>query len=111
MSDIFDNPAAFAPFYDTHVAVRGVRPDGRTIRGTCPACVLDGGYDDVFDDDGGTGSRIRRIVVHIPKKEWADSRFPPQVGDEITIEHGVTFAVSSVDVLVADEYVVEARQK
>ena len=128
MGGMFECPAAFAPFYDSSVSVRGTRANGRSFSGTFAACVLDEGLDEVFDDERGTSSNVRKVTVHIPKagpRAWT-FRDPPKVGDELTLVNTatgpppdarasgftLTFAVTDVALLFGgDAYVLEARQK
>ena len=65
MKSLFDNPRAFAPFYDDRIAVEGSR-SGRTLKtGPLPACVFDQGLDDPISD-GGTSSTRRRVRARPP---------------------------------------------
>lgn len=109
MNKIFDNPAAFAPFYDSLVSINGNRRL-RTIRSTFRACVIDQGFEDPLSADG-TGSTRCAISVRIRKsgkQGWNDVT-PPQVGDVVT-HGGVRFNVFDVELFDATDYILKARQ-
>ena len=107
MASLFENPHAYAPFYDDTVAVEGQRP-GRTVRtGALKACVLDQGLDDPLSD-GDTASTRRRYTVHVRVADWPDTA-PPQNGDVVTLSDGGSrLSVLSV-ARVHGDFVLEAR--
>ena len=49
MNSMFENSGAFAPFFDTPIAVRGKRSGGELVALTLKASVVEGGYDDIVD--------------------------------------------------------------
>lgn len=106
MKSLFDNPRAFAPFYDDLVTVEGSR-SGRTLKtGPLPACVFDQGLDDPISD-GGTSSTRRRYTVNVPVGDWPETT-RPQGGDIITLADGSRLSVMSVAVVMGD-FAMEAR--
>lgn len=114
MPDIFDHPAAFSPFYDELVTVSGRRRDGKRNFGQFAACIIDGGFDDVIDDEVSASSRRRTITVHIPKSgtnAWREEYDRPQIGDSITLQPGLVFAVTAVNIHDRSAYILEAREK
>ena len=81
MPSVFDNPKAFAPFYDQIVAVKG-----DVQSGTFKACVFEGGSDDPLAE-ASMGVDRRSITVIVPKfgeGGWNNVR-PPAIGDLVTI--------------------------
>lgn len=104
---LFDNPAAFAPFYDDTVAVEGTR-EGRVLKtGPLAACVFDQGLDDPIGE-GDTASTRRRYTISIRFADWPDT-FMPQNGDIVTLADGNgSLTVLSVARSLGD-YVLEAR--
>ena len=109
MGNIWNNPSAFAPMFDEHVSIEAVRPS-RTIRGTFAACVMPVSIDDPFAETEAESKRLT-VSVLLAKRgadAWND-RTAPQIGDKITIEAGVMFAVTKVNPLVSEWYEIEAR--
>ena len=83
---LFDNPRAFAIFYDTMVAVEGTR-QGRVLKtGGLMACVIDLGLDDAVAE-GDTASTRQRFSVAVRQADWPDT-LQPQVGDNIIFADG-----------------------
>ncbi len=106
MRSMFDNPRAFAPFYDDRIAVEGSR-SGRTLKtGSMPACVFDQGLDDPISD-GGTSSTRRRYTINVPVCRWPET-IRPRGGDIITLSDGSRLSVMSVAVVMGD-FAMEAR--
>ena len=106
MKSLFDNPRAFAPFYDDRIAVEGSR-SGRTLKtGPLPACVFDQGLDDPLSDGGISASR-RRYSINVPVGDWPDTT-RPQAGDIVTLSDGSRLSVMSVAVVMGD-FAMEAR--
>lgn len=106
MKSIFQNPRAFAPFYDDRIAVEGAR-SGRTLKtGALPACVFDQGLDDPISD-GGTSSTRRRYTINVKVSDWPDTT-RPQTGDSIIMSDGTRLSVMSVAVVMGD-IAMEAR--
>lgn len=92
MGNIFDNPAAFEPFFCDVIVVEGRRanPAGspkagtRTVRGTFRASVVDNGFSDpIAAADAESG--VRSFTVSVPAGEWLE-RTEPQVGDRVRVE-------------------------
>ena len=83
---LFDNPAAFAPFYDDVVAVEGTRTDRVLKTGPLAACVFDQGLDDPLAD-GDVSSVRRRYSISIRVADWPDTA-PPQIGDTVLLADG-----------------------
>ena len=120
MPSIFSNPAAFAPFFDSLVAVEGKRTprsggaDAVVLRSPVKACVIDLGLDDPLSD-GSTGANRRRWSVSVRLADWPEVD-PPQMGDVLRIpgefEIGgdpVRAAVESIK-RADDRYIMEARE-
>lgn len=106
MKSLFDNPRAFAPFYDERIAVEGAR-SGRTLKsGPMRACVIDQGLDDAVVE-GDTASTRQRYSVSVHEDEWTDV-LQPQVGDTIILAGGERLSVMSVARSLGD-IVMEAR--
>lgn len=83
---LFDNPRAFAIFYDTQVSVEGPR-QGRVVKtGGLMACVIDLGLDDAVAE-GDTSSTRHRYSVAVRQADWSDT-LQPQVGDTVVFADG-----------------------
>ena len=104
---LFDNPRAFAIFYDTQVSVEGPR-QGRVVKtGGLMACVIDLGLDDAVAE-GDTASTRHRYSVAVRQAEWPDT-FYPQIGDTVLLaEEDGRLSVLSVARSLGD-LVMEAR--
>ena len=105
---MFESPGAFAPFFDTAVAVEARRENGHVIRTTVRACVLDMGLDEPFSD-GGTDSRRRAYSVSVQRIDCERSGWRPQIGDVLKFDDGRKLAVKSVSLPVGGAYELEAR--
>lgn len=106
MGSLFENDSAFANFFDTPVAIEAKRENGRTVRTTVMACVLDQGLDDPLSDDAQASRRLR-IEVTVKPKDWTLNE-DPQVGDVVTycdLRYAVTVASRNP----AGEWVLTAR--
>lgn len=108
---IFQSPAAFAPFYEDEIAVRGAAQSG-----TFKACIFENGLDDPLSDASIAADR-RAVTVHIPKLGpggWNCDE-APAVEDRLTLlSWGGTqcedeFAVSSVSDF-GDAWILAARE-
>ena len=79
----FQFPAsAFAPFYDTPVAFRGIRPGTRPVAFVANCCIFkDSDIDAALDEDVDTA--VNQHTVLLPKSDWPDET-PPQRGDVLT---------------------------
>ena len=108
---IFQSPAAFAPFYEDEIAVRGAAQSG-----TFKACIFENGLDDPLSDASIAADR-RAVTVHVPKRGtggW-NCETPPAVEDRLTLlSWGGTpcmdeFAVSSVSDF-GDAWILAARE-
>lgn len=106
MASLFDNPAAFAPFFRDRVAVEGTRAGGRRVAGTLRACVLDQGLDDVVAEDSASTVR-RRYSVVVRRADWFDVE-APRPGFKVALEDGTALSVQSVGSM-PGMYVLEAR--
>lgn len=106
MPSIFENPIAFAPFFNDEIFVAGVRPYGNFRTGALKACVLDCSLEEPFAEDS-VASHIKRYAVRIRVADWPETS-PPQIGDQVTLEAGATLSVMSLEVSHGD-YVMEAR--
>ncbi len=121
MPSIFNNPAAFAPFFDSLVAVEGKRTPrsgsarAAVFRSPIKACVIDLGMDDPLMD-GSTGTNRRRWSVRVRIQDWPEVD-PPQIGDRLHIpgefDLGGVPVKAKVKAIVrhADDYIMEARSK
>ena len=103
---MFENSGAFAPFFDTPVAIHGERGGDKSVAATVKASILDGGFDDITDDGA---SRVKKIIVQFPLSSWSyvDA---PQVGDTLELQRRGKWAVHKVDLSLGDVYTLEARQ-
>lgn len=110
MASIFDNPAAFAPFFRDRVAVEGTRAGGHRVAGTFRACVLDQGLDDVVAE-GSTSTVRRRIAVTfmVGGDSWPKDGTVPQRGDLVTLDDGTTYGIDVVRRMMGT-YACEARE-
>lgn len=114
MANLFHNPHAFAPMFDTHVRLTGTRAAGastRAIDGTFRACVLDDGYADPVGDTA-TASTVRAVTIYVPRmgpEAWRDETHP-QRGDILRPVCGGRFKVTSVDATDATMFTLEARE-
>ena len=106
MKSRFDNPRAFAPFYDDCVAVEGARGSRTLKTGALSACVFDQGLDDPLSD-GATSTNRRLYTVTIREADWSDES-APRIGDVITLADGARISVKSI-VRSHGDFVLEAR--
>lgn len=94
MKSLFDNPRAFAPFFDDLVSVEG-RRGARTVKtGALPACVFDEGLDDTLQDGSASTTR-RRYSISIRVADWPDTE-PPREGYSVLLADGTRLSVMSV---------------
>ena len=107
MPSIFDNPAAFAPFFGDDVMVRGATGERRHVAAAMKCCVFDRGFADAYADDS-TASGVRMIEVLFPVREWPYPE-PPLPGDVCEWD-GIEYAVTRTHSRMGD-WVLEARQK
>lgn len=106
MKSLFDNPRAFAPFFDDLVAVEG-RRGARTVKtGALPACVFDEGLDETLQD-GSTSTTRRRYSVYLRAADWPETE-PPREGYYVLLADGTKLSVMSVSRQHGD-YQMEAR--
>jgi hypothetical protein len=107
MNSMFENSGAFAPFFDTPIAVRGKRSGGELVALTLKASVVEGGYDDIVD---GVVSRVKTLDVQFPVAKWPYPQ-APQTGDTITLL-GIkgSWAVKKVDLSMGGIYTLETRE-
>lgn len=106
---VFD--PATKPMFDEHVVIEAVRPTD-VIRGTFRACVFVNGYGDPLSE-GALESDVKTATILVAKYGpdcWSRPDDPPRKGDIVTLETGVSFAVTERDELVSDHYHLEARQ-
>ena len=103
---LFDNPRAFAPFFDDLVSVEGRRGSRTVQTGAIPACVLDEGLDDTLQD-GATSTTRRRYSIRIRVVDWPDTE-PPKEGDYVLLADGTRLSVMSKSRDLGD-YIMEAR--
>ena len=106
MKSRFDNPRAFAPFFDDIVAVEGPRGSRPLKTGALNACVLDQGLDYPLADDV-TSTNRRLYTVTIREADWPDES-APRIGDVITLADCTRISVKSVARSHGD-FVLEAR--
>lgn len=87
MASPFQFPAsAFAVFYDTPVAFRGIRPGDRPVAFVANCCVIEDSPDIQADGaalDEDVDTAVNQHTVLIPKSDWPDET-PPQRGDVLT---------------------------
>ena len=111
MPSIFHNPAAFAPFYEDEVAIKGAAQSG-----TFKACIFENGLDDPISEASIAADR-RAVTVHIPKfgaGGWNCAE-APAVEDKLTLLSWGgrpcmdEFAISEVKDF-SDAYILEARE-
>ena len=102
MGGVFENRAAFRPFYDERVVFEG---DGERVEAMC--LVLDLGYDDPVAEDS-TGTIRRVIEVSVPEAAWPSER-PVRTGDMVTTRDFARYAVMEVGRL-QGEWIVKARE-
>ena len=123
MKSRFDNPRAFAPFFDTYARITGVRAVGgttRTVDGTFSICFLDDGYADTVAEDA-TASNVREATIYVARKApkedderkelvvWNDET-PPKRGDQVHVLNGGTFRVVDVDATDKLQYTLTVRE-
>lgn len=108
---LFDNPEAFAPFYDEKIAITSHRGE-KAVRTTCRASVMQVEKDDPFNGSASVESDRLRYSVALPlhgEGGW-NRKDPPQVGDEITTESGLKLAVAAIKVGQPGVFEIEARE-
>lgn len=107
MHNLFDNPAAFAPFFDDEVTVRGGVSARRHIVATLKCCINDCAFEDALDESDAE-SRIRKLEVSFPVASWP---FPesPQIGDVVEIDSDSAYAAVAVQKRLGD-WVLTVRQ-
>ena len=112
-----DFDKAFAPFFDTPIAVEGQRPGGKRIAGNFKACVFDNGFADPFAA-GDADSEIHTFSISIMAGDWLENK-PPQVGDKIYVSNpddcvpnlpNIVLAVSHIDTIIGDTWVLTAKE-
>lgn len=112
MHNLFDNPAAFAPFFDDVIVVEGVRPsaDGaaRKVEGSFSASVVYNGFSEPLME-GDADSDVRTYSVSIRSGDWVDGT-KPQVGDRVRLADGTRLAVSRTDNLLGEIWTLTARE-
>ena len=111
MHNLFDNPAAFAPFFDDEIFVEGRRKadDGtRKVEGSFPACVVYNGFSEPLIE-GDADSDVRTYSVSIRSGDWVDGT-KPQVGDRVRLADGTQLAVSRTDNLLGEIWSLTARE-
>lgn len=105
MRSAFDNPKAFAPFFDDLVVVEGRRGADR-FREACRACVLDSGFVDT-DADAVAQSDEHVFSVRILRRDWPDGS-GPRIGDTVRLDGGRVLRITEC---VADSMSFTARAK
>lgn len=90
---MFDTPKAFAPFFDDSVVVEG-RRSSKTVRTTCRACILDGGFAD-GDPEAVSATAERVYSIRILRSDWRETE-PPRIGDTVTDAWNSTLKVTTV---------------
>lgn len=114
MKSIFNNPRAFAPFFDSYARITGTRAVGastRTVDGTFAVCYLDDGYADTVADEA-TASAVREATIYVKRKgadAWSDET-PPKRGDMVHVLNGRTFRVMDVDATDKLQYTLTVRE-
>lgn len=114
MANLFDNPQAFAPFFDERVTVSVTRREAGqpyTLDLDLAACVTESGFDEAFGSRDG-GSDRPAISVHVRRKgpgAWPEFLSSPQPGDRIARADGSRYVVERVDLFHASVYILEAR--
>lgn len=112
-----DCDKAFAPFFDTPIAVEGNRADGKRVAGNFIACVFDNGFADPFTE-ADADSTIRTFSISIIAGDWLEGK-PPQVGDKIYVSNpddctpdlpNLVLAVSRIDSILGDTWVLTAKE-
>lgn len=111
MPSIFQSQAAFAPFYEDEVAIKGAAQSG-----TFKACIFENGLDDPISEASIAADR-RAVTVHVPKfgaGGWYCAE-APSVEDKLTLLSWGgrpcmdEFAISDVKDF-GDAYILEARE-
>ena len=111
MHNLFDNPAAFAPFFDDEIVVEGRRKDDdgtRKVEGSFSACVVYNGFSEALME-GDADSDVRTYSISIRSGDWVDGS-KPQVGDRVRLADGTQLAVSRTDNLLGDIWSLTARE-
>lgn len=85
MSVKFDNPHAFAPFYQTPIAFHGKRQGGRPVAIPVKCSIIEGTYEPAADAVAPTAGRAFDITF--PRAAWRDET-PPQIGEWILYWEG-----------------------
>lgn len=113
MDNLFNSSRAFAPFYDTPVAFRGIRPGTRPVAFVVNCCIIEDSPD--IQADGAAPSRCRVFNISFPFAAWTDET-PPHISEKVEFEwHGspIRAALKSVSHFPDGDYslVAEADEK
>ena len=112
-----DNSKAFNPFFDTPIAVEGMRTNNRKVAGNYLACIFDNGFADPFAEID-TDSNCRTYSISILAGDWLEAQ-PPQIGDKIMITKPddcsptlpmMNLVVAHVDQLIGDTWTLTAKE-
>lgn len=86
MKSLFDNPRAFAPFYDDRIAVEGKRGSRTLKTGQLPANLIDKSLEEPVSDNS-TSTTVYRYRFLIDKDVWPELE-DPRIGDVLTLSDG-----------------------
>lgn len=98
MTNPWNITSAFSPMFTDTVEINGVRPNGCVFRDSFASCVYPPEDDVAFGDCEAdtTRKRIKLLVIKRGDNGW-NKRFPPQMGDEVALEDGSKWKMTSVD--------------
>lgn len=113
MPSIFQDFKAYQTLYDSTVAVRGGRENGRRIAATFAAAVMPCGFDGAITEEAGRSAR-RLYTVLVPRqgaKSWGPQYPSPHIGDELTLADGLRLLVKQIAAPIGMDWELEAREK
>lgn len=116
MNSFWQDNKAFAPFFDTPIAVERQLSNVR-LAGNYTASVTDNGFAVPFAD-ADIDSTVRTYSIEIMAGDWLENK-PPQVGDKIVIDLStpctpnlplLTLAVSHIESVIGTTWSMTAKE-
>lgn len=108
----FDNPSAFAPFFDRDCAtIAWTDAEGHACRGTFAACVIDESRagDPLAETDVEGLATITVLLSRLGENAWSEST-PPRIGDALAVWGRDGYRITSVVATARQYWTLEARR-